>query len=745
MLWPGALGNSRCLRRIAGQYGSVAWLAQSGVWCVLIAFGAFASEPILQGEANRMVELTLEATRTYPDPFNDVTLDVIFSDPKGRELRVPSFWAGGNTWKARYASPVIGTHRFHSECSVSDDRGLHGVAGQIEIRPYTGDNPLYIHGPLRVAPNRRYLEYSDHTPFFWLGDTWWMGLSHRLHWPEDFQKLAADRKEKGFNVIQIVAGLYPDMFPFDPRGANEAGFPWETNYTRIRPQYFDAADQRIEYLVGQGFTPCIVGAWGYFMPWMGVEKMKAHWRYLIARYGALPVVWCAAGEANLPWYLAKGFPYDDRQQVHQWTEVMRYLRATDPFHRLITVHPTGIGRLSARHATDDLTLIDFDMLQTPHGQHEAVPTTVKTVRESYADRPVMPVIDGEASYEMLNGTIAAEWTRQMFWLCMMNGAAGHTYGANGIWQVNRRGDPHGASPHGGNYGAIPWDDAMNLPGSRQVGLGRKFLEHYAWQNFQPHPEWAEFADHSSLSLDASQWIWFPEGDPSRDAPAAKRFFRKAFVLPAGKTIESARLRVSADDRFTAELNGESLGGSTDWHVGRQFNDLARRLKPGTNVIAIAAENMPASGLNPAGMIAALEVGFADGGVLKLHSDDKWRCAKDNATQWDTVGFDESAWSAALEVCRYGDGPWGRLDQTSDPAYGPQVADIPGIVRITYVPLSEPVFMQGLVRRARYAAAYFDPVNGVRTALGIVQADNAGLWTCPPPIGVDHDWVLVLER
>ena len=29
---------------------------------------------------------------------------------------------------------------------------------------------------------------------------------------------------------------------------------------------------------------------------------------------------------------------------------MRYMRETDPFHRPITVHPTGIGRLSARHA-----------------------------------------------------------------------------------------------------------------------------------------------------------------------------------------------------------------------------------------------------------------------------------------------------------------------------------------------------------------------------------------------------------
>jgi len=64
--------------------------------------------------------------------------------------------------------------------------------------------------------------------------------------------LAADRKAKGFSVIQIVAGLYPDMRAFDPRGANEAGFPWEKDYSRIRPEYSDRADQRILYLVEQG-------------------------------------------------------------------------------------------------------------------------------------------------------------------------------------------------------------------------------------------------------------------------------------------------------------------------------------------------------------------------------------------------------------------------------------------------------------------------------------------------------------
>ena len=486
---------------------SLSLFRMSSTWFRTMAAAAFAvtlnaGSATVQTAANAPIEISFTAAQNHPDPFNQVVLDVGFTDPSGVSRKVPAFWAGGKQWKARYASPLLGLHRWRSECSDSGDSGLHGVQGSIAVTAYKGDNPLFRRGPIRVAQDKRHLEYRDGTPFFWLGDTWWMGLCNRLHWPEEFQQLAADRKAKGFNVIQIVAGLYPDMFPFDPRGANEAGYPWETNYTRIRPEYFDAADRRLRYLIDEGFTPCIVGAWGYFMPWMGVEKMEKHWRYLIARYGALPVVWCAGGEANLPWYLAKGFPYDDRNQVHDWTRILRFIRANDPFNRLLTIHPTGIGRLSARNATDDTSLLDIDMLQTPHGQREAVSPTVRTMRQSYSDKPIMPVINGEAAYEMLLDRIPAQWPRAMFWVCMMNGAAGHTYGANGIWQLNRRGKPHGASPNGtGNgYGVIPWDDAMRLPGSEQVGLGKKFLESLPWTQLKPMPESAAWTDGAKNPL-----------------------------------------------------------------------------------------------------------------------------------------------------------------------------------------------------------------------------------------------------
>ena len=466
--------------------------------CVVVDTLGAENSTTSQTAANVPVEISFVAQRPHADPFHDVTLDVVFTDPAGAVKKVPAFWAGGDRWKVRYASPLVGTHRWRSAANDAEDKGLDEREGTVEVAAYDGNNPLYRHGPVRVAADRRHFEHADGTPFFWLGDTWWMGLCHRLHWPDDFQKLSADRKTKGFNVIQIVAGLYPDMHPFDPRGANEAGFPWEKDYARIRPEYFDKADERLRHLVEQGFTPCIVGAWGYYMPWLGEERAKAHWRYLIARYGAWPVVWCAAGEANLPWYLSPGFPYDDREQVHGWTRVLEHIRATDPFRRPITIHPTAINRHTARHATDDATLLDFDILQTPHGQREAVPVAVRAVRESYAATPTMPVINGEASYEKLGDTLPTEWTRAMFWLCMTNGAAGHTYGANGIWQANRRGQPHGPSPHhapdGNGYGAIPWDEAMELPGSTQVAHGKRFFESLPWTELVPMPESAAWAD-----------------------------------------------------------------------------------------------------------------------------------------------------------------------------------------------------------------------------------------------------------
>ncbi len=468
------------------------------------AAAATPSPDAVRTQANVMVEITFTASQDYRDPFHEVTLDALFESPQGRTLKVPAFWDGGRLWKIRYASPAVGTHRWRSVCSVPADRGLHGVKGTVIVEPYRGENLLYLHGPLRVAADHRHFAYGDGTPFFWLGDTWWMGLCQRLHWPEEFQQLAADRKAKGFNVVQIVAGLYPDMPAFDPRGANEAGFPWEKDYARIRPEYFDKADERLRYLVDQGFAPCIVGAWGFHLPWLGVERMKEHWRYLVARYAALPVVWCAAGEGTSSYYNSTRPNEDAAFQKQGWSEVIRSIHATDPFGRMITIHPGH----SARETVTDPAILDFDMHQTGHSPEDAIGSMAQQIGAAYAAQPTMPVIAGESSYDGLDcrewggGILSSDASRQMFWIGLMhNGVAGGTYGANGIWQLNRTGKPYGPSPHGRSWGSIPWEESMHRAGSAQVGFAKQFFAAYPWSRLEPLPAAVAWGDHEPIQAD----------------------------------------------------------------------------------------------------------------------------------------------------------------------------------------------------------------------------------------------------
>lgn len=454
---------------------------------------------------HQVAEWSFTSKKRIKDPFNDIELEAVFSGC-GKEWRVPAFWAGKSEWRIRFAPPAAGVYRFRTICSDRSDPGLHGREGILEASARSCANPLLKHGPIKVAADRRHFEHADGTPFFWLGDTWWMGFTRRLRWPHDFHALLADRVSKGFSVVQIVAGLYPDMDWHDPRGRNEAGFPYDKGFMRINPAYFDMADRRIRRLVDSGLVPCIVACWGYFLPWMGVEKLKKHWRYLVARWGAYPVVWCLAGEGKMPYYLSTNKDKDAADQLDGWTEIARYVREVDPMRRPLTIHPTDKGREQVK----DPALLDFEMLQTGHSGYDSIPNTIGTVIGQCAAKPTMPVLVAEVDYEGFMHGNYDEVQRVAFWGSILSGAGGHTYGANGIWQVNTRNKPYGPSPHGNNWGNRPWDEAMRLPGSRQLGLARALLQRYRWWEFEPHQEWIEPAGGKG-----NYWMPYAAGIPGQ--------------------------------------------------------------------------------------------------------------------------------------------------------------------------------------------------------------------------------------
>ena len=437
-------------------------------------------------------EWSYQSQKKYSDPFNDLELDVVISNGDGGRWTVPAYWAGGQEWRVRFAAPDPGVYRFHSVCSDSGNEELHGQEGELTVSPYQGENPLLRHGHIQVSENRRHFRHADGTPFFWLGDTWWYGLCSRLRWPKDFKYLVANRKELGFSLFQIFVSFPPDSRDFDPRGSNQAGLAWEQGYSRINPKYFDAVDLRIQHLVESGIVPCIYGCQGYYYVWMGEQVLKKHWRYLIGRYGAYPVLWCLAGETTSPYYLLDGTEEWDRNKVIQkkgWTEIARYVRSEDPYRHPVTSHPYPF--IDGRDDVEEEGVLDFNLLQCGHGGYENLPKMADFVVKAYKRTPVMPVVNGESNYEGMFGRNWEDIQRFHFWTSMLSGVAGYTYGADGIMQMNDKEQLFGPSPFGIAWGNTTWQDASRFAGCRQIAKGKQLLERYPWWEFEPHQEWVK--------------------------------------------------------------------------------------------------------------------------------------------------------------------------------------------------------------------------------------------------------------
>ena len=60
------------------------------------------------GVQNRVSEWVLHSAKAHADPFNDLEVDVVITDPQGKEERVPAFWAGDLDWRIRYMPHATG-------------------------------------------------------------------------------------------------------------------------------------------------------------------------------------------------------------------------------------------------------------------------------------------------------------------------------------------------------------------------------------------------------------------------------------------------------------------------------------------------------------------------------------------------------------------------------------------------------------------------------------------------------------
>lgn len=429
-------------------------------------------------------DITLKAKKTYANPYTDQYIHCQFTGPQGQKMTMPGFWDGGQTWVVRFAPPTVGKWTYQVVAADTTDAGLHNIRGELYCTKYTGDKDIYKHGFLRVSNDKRGMTYRDGTPFFWLADTHWMGLSHREHWnnsndkrfPSMFKGMVDVRAKQGYTVYQMNFFLSEsgDNGYIDGKGAtwNEGGRVWEENKKWVTPntKFFDNCDNRIQYLAQKGIVSALGLDWGpcAYSDYT-VAGFKAMARYIVARYAAYPVVWLTCGEARM------NSPY--------WAEVARYIDAIDPYQHPTTLH-SGVETQDFGYKSDEYRgedWFDFVMLQTGHVS-SLKPAYLNSWKDKYNRNPVMPFLEGEACYEGIDG-VPNGLTRKMAYTSIMAGGFGYSYGAEGIWNAtwdkNDSFQVWGENP-------IPWYQAIDGENGAQMQHLKKTFTSVPWWEMKPY-------------------------------------------------------------------------------------------------------------------------------------------------------------------------------------------------------------------------------------------------------------------
>jgi len=421
----------------------------------------------------RVHEVTLTAAVAHSRP-EQVTLWATYTGPEGETLRVPGFWDGDDTWRVRFAPTREGRWRWETECSESGDAGLHGVTGEMRVGPARGDNPLYVHGGfLRVSENRRYLTYTDGTPFFWLGDTWWfcpsalvpMEGSSNPAYESMFRTLVDKRSEQGYSVVQWAFQGEP-LVP-------EA---WITNLAaqgRVNVGYWQQVDAYVAYATEACLMPTIALTWWYDLEKLPLESLQFLWRNVIARYGAYPVTWLITGEYN---FIEKNADITDR--IAKVVELGQYIKDTDPYHRAMTVHPWWF-RGDRRQAWDE-PWYDFVMFQGAHGAYP----DVELYLDAYTRDDPKPILEAECNYEGIHQMTDAD-VRWAAYRAIQAGSLGYTYGAHGLWYPTQGPNDRTFDEWGP---PIPWWESLELPGGAQMTHLRALYASVPWWKLEPRPD-----------------------------------------------------------------------------------------------------------------------------------------------------------------------------------------------------------------------------------------------------------------
>jgi hypothetical protein len=278
-------------------------------------------------------KLTIKAQFVNPFDPDDIDIMVTFTSPSGKKWNIPGFYhyTFGTMWKVRFSPDELGRWRY--QVKVRDKAGT-GLSEEKSFKAV----PSKYKGPLRIAANKRYLEYKDGSSFYGVG-LWYNGRVSKEN--------LDDLKSKGVNFISNF------ITPLETMGSGVGRYDQDI-CMRI-DEMFELCEEReilislnlwfhsfLSETVWGGFNirwhtnpyQQITSARHFFRSTEAWKYQEKLYRYFIARWGYSRslAIWFIVDEING----TDGWVSGDSIMASQWTKkVHDYFKANDPYN-----HPT---------------------------------------------------------------------------------------------------------------------------------------------------------------------------------------------------------------------------------------------------------------------------------------------------------------------------------------------------------------------------------------------------------------------
>lgn len=466
----------------------------------------YADKPVVRATAWLKNEAVFVSTKTYNNPYTDVTLDLVLTN--GTETyTVPAFWDGGNIWRARFVCPSAGNWTYMTVCSDTENTSLHGRTSEIICSPYQGSRELYKRGFVKATSNK-YFTYADGKPFFYLGDTHWSFAAEET---ANVEEIVIKRAEQGFTVIQSepigrgfnvndgITQIDIDGFKdFDDKFDLVAAY----GLVHANAEFFFPSDMRSFIIANGGWSDTVVGTAHseyegdrvvYDLSDSAKDALRRVSRYWVARYGAYPVMWTLGQEVDNDFYWERSgneghveWSYLNNPYVY----VAQYIGEFDAYSHPLTAHQENTNATNASGSAFR-NVENHNWYAAQWSQNYNIGMNFTAPKDYWNNGQNKPTVLYEGKYCYL-------WTknfgaRVQGWMAYLNGMRGVAWGGQDTWSYGNTYDEDRASADGVDIitsedkTLATWRDALAYKSTYQLSYMRSFFENIvgSWYDLTP--------------------------------------------------------------------------------------------------------------------------------------------------------------------------------------------------------------------------------------------------------------------